>query len=153
MILKQKIIELVRLSATESIGNMGFSFPYISIGTGSLIRIKCVSKSAENFDQLFINIITPTEFGPWMSKRYRFISCSSISNRISRSIFPIRIVVYRGDTWARNKQNCLARLNCTRRRLQRWVASLVNLSWALWHIWQISYLVTETWDHIEGYSK
>ena len=46
MTLEQEIIELVRLSATESVGDAGFSFPCISIRTGSLIRIKCVSKSA-----------------------------------------------------------------------------------------------------------
>ena len=46
MTLKQEIIELVRLSAAESIGDAGFSSPCISIGTRSLIRIKCVSKSA-----------------------------------------------------------------------------------------------------------
>ena len=62
--MKQKIIELVRLSTAESVRNTGFSSPCISIGTGSLIRVKCVSKSAENFGQLFISIITLTEFGP-----------------------------------------------------------------------------------------
>ena len=64
MALKQEIIKLVRLSVTESVGNAGFSFPCISIGTGSLIRIKYVSESAEYFSQLFISIIAPTEFGP-----------------------------------------------------------------------------------------
>ena len=34
-ILKQEIIELVRLSTTESVRNVGFSSPCISIGTGS----------------------------------------------------------------------------------------------------------------------
>ena len=63
MALEQKIIELVRLSATESVGNAGFSSSCISIGTGSLIRIKCVSKSAEYLSQLFISIITPIKFG------------------------------------------------------------------------------------------
>ena len=58
MTLKQKIIKLIRLSATESIGDVDFSSPCISIRTRSLIRIKCVSKSAEYFGQLFINIIT-----------------------------------------------------------------------------------------------
>ena len=64
MALEQKIIELVRLSATESIGDVGFSPPCISIGTGSLIRIKSVSKLAEYFSQLFISIITPMGFEP-----------------------------------------------------------------------------------------
>ena len=64
MALKQEIIELVRLSAAESIGDMGFSFPCINIGTGSLIRIKSVSKSAEYLGQLLISIITLTGFGP-----------------------------------------------------------------------------------------
>ena len=61
--MKQKIIELVRLSATESVRDMGFSSSYISIRTGSLIRIKCVSKLAEYLSQLFISIITLTGFG------------------------------------------------------------------------------------------
>jgi len=55
--LKQKIIELVRLSATESVRDAGFSFSCISIGIGSLIRIKSVSESAKYFSQLFISII------------------------------------------------------------------------------------------------
>ena len=61
--MKQKIIKLVKLSTTEDIGNTGFSFPCISIGTGSLIRIKSVSKLAEYIGQLFISIIAPTGFG------------------------------------------------------------------------------------------
>jgi len=61
--LKQEIIELVRLNATESVGDVGFSSPCISIGTGSLIRIKYVSKSAEYFGQLFISILTLMGFG------------------------------------------------------------------------------------------
>jgi len=60
--LKQKIIKLVRLSTAEGVGDVGFSFPWISIGTGSLIRIKCVSKSAKYVSQLFISILTLTEF-------------------------------------------------------------------------------------------
>jgi len=64
VILKQKIIELVRLSAAEGVGDTGFSFPCISIETRSLIRIKCVSKSAKYVGQLFISIITLIEFGP-----------------------------------------------------------------------------------------
>ena len=39
MTLEQEIIELVRLSAAEGVGDVGFSSPSISIGTGSLIRI------------------------------------------------------------------------------------------------------------------
>ena len=58
MTLKQEIIKLVRLSATESIRDVDLSSPCISIRTRSLIRIKYVSKSAEYFGQLFINIIT-----------------------------------------------------------------------------------------------
>ena len=132
---------------------MGFSSPCISIGTGSLIRIKCVNKSAKYIGQLFISILTLTEFGPWASRRCESISCSSVSNRISGSILPIRTVVYSDDTWARNRWNYLARLNYTGRRSWRWMVSLVNLSWALWRIWWISHLVTEMWDCIEGCSK
>jgi len=62
MALEQEIIELVRLSATESVRDMGFNSPCISIGTGSLIRIKYVNKSAEYLGQLFISIIAPMEF-------------------------------------------------------------------------------------------
>ena len=64
MALEQKIIELVRLSATESVRDTGFSSPSISIGTRSLIRIKSVSELAKYFSQLFISIIAPTGFGP-----------------------------------------------------------------------------------------
>ena len=63
MALEQEIIKLVRLSAAESVRNVGFSFPCISIGSGSLIRIKSVSKLTKYFGQLFISIITLTEFG------------------------------------------------------------------------------------------
>ena len=63
MTLKQEIIKLVKLSAAESVGDVGFSLPCISIGTRSLIRIKCVSKSAKYIGQLFISIITPMGFG------------------------------------------------------------------------------------------
>ena len=153
MVLEQEIIELVRLSAAEGVGDIGFSSSWISIGSGSLIRIKSVSKSAEYFGQLFISIIALTGFGPWASRRCRSISYIIVSTRISRSILPIRIVVHRDDTWPRNRQNCSARLNCTGRKLQRWTASLVNLSWALWCIWQISYLVTETQDCVEECPK
>jgi len=62
--LKQEIIKLVRLSAAESVGDAGFNFPCISIGTRILIRIKYVSKLAEYFSQLFISILTLTGFGP-----------------------------------------------------------------------------------------
>jgi len=58
VILKQEIIELVRLSAAEDIRNVGFSSPCISIRSGSLVSIKCVSKSAKYVSQLFISIIT-----------------------------------------------------------------------------------------------
>ena len=64
MALEQEIIELVKLSTTEDVGDTGFSSPCISIGTRSLIRIKCVSKSAKYVGQLFISILTLTEFGP-----------------------------------------------------------------------------------------
>ena len=64
MTFKQEIINLVKLSAAEGVGDVGFSFPCISIGTGSLIRVKCVSKSAKYVGQLFISILTLTEFGP-----------------------------------------------------------------------------------------
>ena len=33
------------------------------------------------------------------------------------------------------------------------MASLMDSSWMLWHIWQISYLVTKTRDHVEGCFK
>ena len=62
MTLKQEIIELVRLSATEDVGNVGFSSSCISIGTRSLIRIKSISKLAEYVGQLFISIIALTGF-------------------------------------------------------------------------------------------
>ena len=59
----------------------------------------------------------------------------------------------RDDTWARNRWNYPARLNYTRRRPQKWTASLMDSSWMLWHIWQISHLVTETWDRVERCPK
>ena len=62
MALEQEIIELVRLSTAESVGDVGFGSPWISIGSRSLIRIKGVSKSAEYFGQLFISIIALMEF-------------------------------------------------------------------------------------------
>ena len=63
-VLEQEIIELVRLNAAESVGDVDFGSPCISIGSGSLIKIKSVNKSTEYFGQLFISIIAPTEFGP-----------------------------------------------------------------------------------------
>ena len=87
-----------------------------------------------------------------VSKGSRFISYI-ISTRISRSILPIRIIVRRNNTWARNRWNCLARLDCTGRRLWRWTASLMDSSWTSWRIWQISHLVTETRDRVEGCPK
>jgi len=60
--LEQEIIELVKLSATESIGDMGFSFPSISIRTRDLISIKSIGKLTKYFSQLFISTITPTGF-------------------------------------------------------------------------------------------
>ena len=63
-VLEQEIIKLVKLSATESIGDIGFSFPKMSIGTRSLIRIKCIGKLAKYIGQLFISILIPTRFGP-----------------------------------------------------------------------------------------
>jgi len=153
MTLEQEIIKLVRLSATEGIGNVGFSFSWISIGTRSLISIKSISKLAKYFGQLVISIIAPMEFGPWVSRRYRFISCIIVSNRISVSILLIRIVVHSDDTWARNRWNCSARLNCTRGRSWRWMASLMNSFWVSWSIWQISHLVTKMWDCIKRCPK
>ena len=63
MTLKQEIIELVRLSTAEGVGDTGFSFSYISIETRSLIRIKCVSKLAKYIGQLLISIVTLIGFG------------------------------------------------------------------------------------------
>jgi len=53
--LEQEIIELVRLSTAEDVRDIGFSSPCISIGTRSLIKIKCVSKLAKYISQLFIS--------------------------------------------------------------------------------------------------
>ena len=47
--LKQEIIELVRLSATEGVGDAGFSY--------SWIIIKSIDKSTKYISQLFISII------------------------------------------------------------------------------------------------
>ena len=132
---------------------MGFSFPWISIRSGSLISIKSVSKLAKYLSQLFISIIALLGFGPWASRGSRSISCY-VSNSISSgSILPIRIIVCRDDTWARNRQKCPARLDCTGRRPWRWTASLMDLSWMLWRIWQISHLITEMQDRIEECPK
>jgi len=62
VVLEQEIIKLVRLSTAESVGDTGFSSPWISIGSGGLIRVKCVSKSAEYLSQLFISIFALTGF-------------------------------------------------------------------------------------------
>jgi len=61
--LKQKIIELVRFSTAKSVGDVSFSSPHISIGTRGLISIKCVSELTKYVSQLFISILTSTEFG------------------------------------------------------------------------------------------
>ena len=42
--LKQEIIELIRLSTTEDIGDIDFSSSWVSIRTRSLISIKSISK-------------------------------------------------------------------------------------------------------------
>ena len=63
MTLKQKIIELVRFSAAKSVRDVGFSSFCISIGTGGLISIKCVSELTKYVSQLFISILTLTKFG------------------------------------------------------------------------------------------
>jgi len=60
--LEQEIIELVRLSATESIGDAGFSSPCISIRTRGLIRVKSISELTEYVGQLFISILALTGF-------------------------------------------------------------------------------------------
>ena len=60
--MKQEIIELVKLNATESVRDADFSSPCIIIRTRSLIRIKGISESAKYISQLFISIITPMEF-------------------------------------------------------------------------------------------
>ena len=57
MILEQEIIELIRLSVAEGVRDVSFSSPLISIRSGSLISIKCVSKLAKYISQLFISII------------------------------------------------------------------------------------------------
>ena len=47
IILKQEIIKLFRLSTTESVRDEGFSFPWISIRTRSLISSKCICNLIE----------------------------------------------------------------------------------------------------------
>ena len=132
---------------------MGFSFTWISIRTRGLIIVKGVCKLAKYISQLLISIITLIEFWPWASKISKSIRCQ-ISNRISsRSILSIRIIIHRNNTWAIDRQNCLARLNSMRRRPQRWLVSLMNLFWALWGIWQICKIIAKTWNSIEEYSK
>ena len=69
------------------------------------------------------------------------------------SILPIWIIVCRDDTWARDRQNCLGRLDCTRGRPWRWTASLMDSSWVSWRVWQISHWFTEMWDCVEGCLK
>ena len=64
MTLEQKIIELIRLSTAKDIRDTGFSSPCISVRSGSLIRIKYISKSAKYVSQLFISIIALMGFGP-----------------------------------------------------------------------------------------
>ena len=60
--MEQEIIELVRLSAAESVRDAGFSSPQISVRSGSLISIKGVSKLAKYLGQLFISIIAMMGF-------------------------------------------------------------------------------------------
>ena len=98
IILKQEIIELVRLGATESIRDVGFSSSWISIRTRGLITIKGVYKLTEYTGQLFISIIVLTGFWLWASSRSRSIKCQISSEINSKSILPIRIVVCRDDT-------------------------------------------------------
>ena len=62
MTLEQEIIELVRLSTTEGVGDADFSSPCISIKSRGLIRVKSISESAEYVGQLFISIIALTGF-------------------------------------------------------------------------------------------
>ena len=112
--LEQEIIELVGLSATKSIRNVGFSSSWISIRIRSLISIKSISKSTKYFSQLFISIIALMGFWPWASERYKSIRYWISIGISSGSIFPVRIIVYRNDTWTRNRQNCLARMDSTR---------------------------------------
>ena len=122
------------------------------LGLGVWLELRVLAK-AKYFSQLFISIIALMRFGLWASRRCGSISYIIVSTRISGSILLIRIIICRDNTWARNRQNCPARLNCIGRRPQRWTASLVDSSWASWHIWRISHLVTETRDCVEGCPK
>jgi len=56
------MIELVRLSTTKSVGDVGFSSPWISIRTRGLISIKSIGMSTKYVSQLFISIIVLTGF-------------------------------------------------------------------------------------------
>ena len=62
IILKQEIIELVRLSVAESVIDVGFNFSQINIRTRGLISYKCVCKLTKYVDQLLISIITIIKF-------------------------------------------------------------------------------------------
>ena len=64
MTLKEEIIELVGLSATEHFRNVGFGSPCISIRTEGLIRVKIISELTKYVDQLFISILILTGFRP-----------------------------------------------------------------------------------------
>jgi len=61
--LKQEIIKLIGLNAAKGVRDAGFSSPYISIRTRGLIRVKSISESTKYVSQLFISILTLTEFG------------------------------------------------------------------------------------------
>ena len=65
MTLEQEIIELVRFSATKSVGDVSFSSSWISVRTRDLISIKQISDMTEDIGQLFISeIITVPGFWP-----------------------------------------------------------------------------------------
>ena len=65
MTLEQEIIELVRLSATKSVGDVSFSSSWTSVRTRNLISIKQISDMTEDISQLFISeIITVPGFWP-----------------------------------------------------------------------------------------
>jgi len=57
-----KINEFVRLSATKSVRNMGFSSLRISCWVRSLISIKCINNLTKYVSQLIISIFTILEF-------------------------------------------------------------------------------------------
>ena len=73
-ILKQEIIELVRLSAAEGVRNVGFSSSWVSIRTGDLISIKSIGKLTKYIGQLFISIVTLMGFWLWVSGKCKSIS-------------------------------------------------------------------------------